>query len=763
MKLPRPPRQPLPGLLVSAGAGIVAAEYFAQSPAAIPAALALFALAAALVIFRGATVAVWVCAGCAFFLLHWVAIEDDPGRDLARMFAEKPLVKATGIVASAPQERESAKGAKSAEFQLRLESLVIGNASVRTSVVVQARWVGDGPAYGDRVAITGEASNIAPPRNPGQFDYAAYMRRLGIYSEISMLDATSGEVLDGGHGNPLVALALKTRHWVQQKLQVDLDDSPDVSGLVQGLTLGLKRETPEETREMFQLTGTLHLFVVNGLHIGMFSYLMFLLVRLCGAGRALSVLIVAPLICFYALLTGSSTGSIRAAVMAAIFLAGMLADGKPLMLNNLAAAGLLILAWNTNELFMPGFQFSFGVVLAIILLADGLQNFLGKFGKPDPFIPRKLWSKPQKFSNFCSHHVAKFLGVSIAASIGSLPFAAQYFHLLTLSSVPANLFVVPLAFFILAEALLSGFGGIFSNSLSALFNNVNYLLVHGVLAVVHFFAQVPFGHFYVEMPPFQAKPTCEITVLDVGDGGAIHVRAGGKDWLADCGNASPYEAIVRNYLHSRGISRLDGFVVSHGNSKFIGAASEVEQDFAPAESIDSPLDDRSPMRRKYHEWLAAHARPRTTLTRGDVIDISPSVKVRVLYPPPDSDARLADDKTLVLRLECAGSRVLFLCGAGNVAEQWLLDNEPDLRCDVLVKSPHSNENPALLDAIRPSAVICSSSGITAAGRIDDAWAGEVAAHGIRLFRQDETGAVTVKLDSGKLAVKAFMDSQAFAK
>ena len=222
-----------------------------------------------------------------------------------------------------------------------------------------------------------------------------------------MLDAASGEVLSGGNGNPVVALALKTRHWVQEKLQIDLEDSPDVSGLVQGLTLGLKNETPEETRELFQRTGTLHLFVVNGLHIGMFTTIMFLLVRLFGAGRVLSVLIVAPLVCFYALLTGSSTGSMRATVMTLIILGGMLADGKPVMLNNLAAAGLVILAWNTNELFMPGFQFSFGVVFTIILLAGPLQNYFAKFGKPDEFLPRALWNRRQRALNYCSQQCGR--------------------------------------------------------------------------------------------------------------------------------------------------------------------------------------------------------------------------------------------------------------------------------------------------------------------------------------------------------------------
>lgn len=761
MKIPRSPRQPLVGLFLFATAGIAASEY-SPGKTAVPVALALFGASAAFAVWRRTTAGVLLCTACAFFLLHRPSREDSAGRALAPVFEGKPLVKATGIIISEPQIKQNARGGLSSEFRLQLESIEMENSTVRESAVVQARWAGDSPAYGDRVAITGGAENIAPPRNPGQFDYAGYMHRLGIYTEISMLDATSGEVLDGGHGNPVVALALKTRHWVQQKLQLGLEDSPNVSGLIQSLTLGLKNETPEETRELFQRTGTLHLFVVNGLHVGMFTAIMFLLVRMCGAGRRLSIAIVIPLIFFYALLTGSSTGSIRASIMAAVLLGGLLVDGKPVMLNNLAAAGLVILAWNTNELFMPGFQFSFGVVFTIILMAGWLQRRLEGFGRPDEFLPRSLWNLRQKAAYFCARHTSQMLAVSTAAGIGAVPFSAAYFNLFTPASVIANMVVVPIAFLILAYGILSAIGGAFSGWLSVLYNNVNWVLAHAILWVVQLFAQVPLGHRYVEIPRPGAKPLCEITVLDLGDGGAVHVRSAGRDWLVDCGNASPYETIVKNYLHSRGVNRLDGFVVSHGNSKFIGAAVAVENDFAPAESLDSPLDDRSPARRVFHDWLAGQARARTTLKRGDEFNISPNAKIRVLYPPPDSPARLADDKALVLQLECAGCRVLFMNGAGSIAEQWLVNNETDLRCDILVRSPHAGETFDLIDAARPKAIICSCSTYVAAGRIDEDWATGVATRGIRLFREDETGAVTVGLDPGKFTLAAFMGGQTFS-
>ena len=68
--------------------------------------------------------------------------------------------------------------------------------------------------------------------------------------------------------------------------------------------------------------------------------------------------------------------AVTLALMSAAFLAGFLVERKAFALNNLAAAATLILSWNTNELFSVGFQLSFSVVAAIILVADPAYRFL---------------------------------------------------------------------------------------------------------------------------------------------------------------------------------------------------------------------------------------------------------------------------------------------------------------------------------------------------------------------------------------------------
>jgi ComEC/Rec2-related protein len=763
MKFLEQPRQPLTGLFLAAAPGIAAAEFWPANP--LPVLGATLVFAAALIRWRS-TAAVLLFTALAFFLLHDFRIHNNPGKTLAHEFSAQPLpVRASGVVVTEPEEKADVKNIPACQFQLRLESIEAnGKNLAATGTVVLVRWLGEAPAYGDRVSLAGDARNLAPPRNPGQFDYAGWLNRAGIFSEIRMTYPSDGLILSHGAGSRLVALSIVTRRWLQEKLTLDLGDSPEIAGLIEGMTLGLKSETPGDIRELFQRTGTLHLFVVNGLHIGMFAYIAFLFIKLLGLGRRRGALIVIPLIFFYALLTGLSPGSIRASVMAAIVLAGQFADRKPITLNNLAAAGLALLVWDTNELFMPGFQFSFGVVASIILFAGKFQRFFIKFGTPDSFLPRSLWSPFQNGAYFCWKYFSQILGVSTAAWIGSLPFTTTYFHLMSPTAVIANLVAVPLAFVILAQGVLAVLSAIFSGTLATVFNNSNWLCARAILWAMQHFAQIPGGYVYVELPHFKKQPLCEITVFDLGVGGAIHLRADARDWLLDCGSQFSYENTVRPYLRSRGVNRLDGFGLSHGSAQFIGAASLVTQDFRPEKIVDSTLADRSPARRDFQRWLAAQHVAKAASKRGDALEISASATICVLYPPPGINARLADDKALVLRLECDGASVLFMSSSGFLTERWLLENEPNLRADILVKNQHVSDisgTPDFIEAVKPQAIICSAADFPPRARIDETWAQDVAALGIRLFRQDETGAVRVELNRDGFVVRPFLGGQIF--
>ena len=81
---------------------------------------------------------------------------------------------------------------------------------------------------------------------------------------------------------------------------------------------------------------------------------------------------------------------------------------------------------------------------------------------------------------------------------------------------------------------------------------------------------------------------------------------------------------------------------------------------------------------------------------------------------------------------------------GEATEHALLNSHIDLRSDILVKgqnqSTPSGSN-VFLDATRPRLIVATSRDFPEYERVSDEWAERVRARGIKLFRQDETGAV----------------------
>jgi len=222
--------------------------------------------------------------------------------------------------------------------------------------------------------------------------------------------------------------------------------------------------------------------------------------------------------------------------------------------------------------------------------------------------------------------------------------------------------------------------------------------------------------------------------------------------------------VMLPYLRSRGVNRLDGLLSTHGDAQHIGAAPEILGDFAPRLIIDSTLKDRSPLRRAFHAEMAGNQLGKRFVRRGDRFEISPQVRIEVLFPPPGLRRASADDKALVLRLECAGRRILFMSDSGFATEQWLLENETDLRAEILVKGHHAKDLSGTLDFIarvQPDAVVCSALGYGAQPQPLDEWARSVAEKGIAVFRQDECGAVQGEVRDGHVTLRGFVNAQTF--
>ena len=732
-----PRRQPLTGVAISALLGILLAEFLALPLMFLGPVIALGAIVS---LIRPRWWLTHLLVVAFYFALHQAQLHDTPGRELNDRLGDRPrVVTVSGMVASEPKLSPN----DYTTFLLRLDAIELDGRSEPCGATVRARWKTN-PSLGDEIRLTGIAEPIAPPRNPGVFDLRAYLARQDVFQSVFVRYPENGLILRAGGGNPIVRTAARAREWMRTNLTRDLEDSPDVVALINGMALGLRHESPNDVEEPFQQTGTLHLFSVSGLHVAIVAQLLWILASLLRLPRPAAAALIIPCLFFYAAITGFHVASLRAATMAAFLLGGIFFDRPVLALNSLGGAALVILAVDSNQFFTAGFQLSFAVVAAILLWQNRLFTVLLRPAETDPFLPRSLVSCARRFGEAIYRLVAGGISVSAAAWVGSLLLIIWYFYLITPVALVANLAVVPIAFCILAVALMSLVAAPFSSALTLVFTNANWSLAQLIFGLAQFFAQLPTGHAYVERPHWPNGARAEITVLDTGAGAAMHLRAGGTDWLFDAGSARDYERFLREYLHSRGIDRLGGLVLSHGDSLHVGGAGALLDEFRPRRVLDNGAPNRS----RVHQALIVRLKDREIAAQGREFRISRDVTARILHPPAGLKAKAADDQALVVQLVIAGKhRVLLVSDSGRQTESALLAQPNDLRSDILIKGQHysgASGSAEFLDAVRPKLIVASSVDFPARERIPDDWAEMVQVRGIQLLRQDETGAVTLE-------------------
>src|SRR5436190_5019836 len=414
------PRQPFIGLALAAITGILIADFVPNHSLALAIALPSLAVTA---LFSRNSFAAYALVATGFFFLHSLGTSDSPALRLGRELGEKPRpVSVLGRIVSEP--KISLRG--SASFLLQAESVEIDGEAHPCNAKLLARWR-HAVEFGDEVKLFGTAERIREPRNPGEFDMRSYLARQDVQRELIVRYSENGVVLNHAGGNLIVRAAQKSREWMRAVLSRDLENSLDVTGSINGMVLGLRHQTPEDIEEPFQQTGTLHLFAVAGLHVGIMARLLWILATMARLPRKWATASIIPALLFYSAITGLHTSSVRAAVTSAVLLGGFIVERKAFAFNSLAAAATLILCWDTNELFAVGFQLSFCVVGAILLLHEPTFQFLQRRFATDPFLPRSLFTARGRALNNTLTWIARAASASFAARIGSLPLMFSYY------------------------------------------------------------------------------------------------------------------------------------------------------------------------------------------------------------------------------------------------------------------------------------------------------------------------------------------------
>jgi competence protein ComEC len=756
-------KRPLVGVTLVYASGLLLAECF-QPPLALLFAMSLGLAAAALCLARARPWLIWpLLAFTGWTNLVWRTTPISP-HDL-RLTQGEPaqLVTVRGRLCETPAHRIYARDEQEwvrSMAQIRVGHLKRRGANWRAAfgevLVLTPAMLPEEFFAGQVVEVTGVLALPPVPVAEGLFDYRAYLRRQGIYYQLTASSTNDWRLLEG---RPTPPLGDRFLGWARATLARGLPEEDEPLRLIWAMTLGWKPALTNEVYEPFMRSGTMHIFAISGLHIALIAGILASLLRMLQVPRIWCGWVVIPVIWFYTAATGWQPSAIRSTVMMSIIIGGWALKRPSDLVNSLAAAAFIILLWDPQQVFGASFQLSFFVVLSIALLVPPLEAARDRLLKADPLLPTDLLPRWRRWLQTLLRWVTTSMAVSLAAWLGSLPLTAYYFHLLSPVTLLANLCIVPLSSLALAANLGSLVCGAWLPWATEWFNYSGWWWMRCMVKLSDWATLLPGAYWYVRGPsgldmaayylvligglsgwflaanqrPWRlagaaglvglyawqwqaARPPASLTVIPVNGGMAAYFHDPAKRgaWLMDCGATNSVEFITKPFLRAQGVNRLPALILTHGDLRHIGGAGLIAELFRPHQILISPVRFRSPAYRQLTQQFELTPEWLQKISRG-----APLGSWTVRHPSDSDRFGRADDGALVISGSFHGARVLLLSDLGRAGQNALLERTPDLRADIVVTGLPTQEEPlseALLDAIQPRLIVVADSEFPASER-----------------------------------------------
>jgi competence protein ComEC len=356
---------------------------------------------------------------------RWELAKPTIDQDHVAFYADSGYeVQSTGQIREDPDVRESRTQLELSVEQIWIPTLEI-HKSVEGSLLVQASPLGS-YKYGQRLKVTG---HLEQPPDEGDFSYRAYLARQGIYAwmpEVSIRSLGMGKV------NPLLGILHRTRQLALLEIQ-RIFPYPEAP-LLSGILLGIESRIPEDLRQAYSATGTTHIIAISGFNI---TILAGLTIAVFGRylGRTRGLIVAGLIIALYTLFVGADAPVVRAAIMGTLALLARQLGRRTHGLTSLAVASMTMTILAPQSVQDVGFQLSFAATLGLILYAEPLKHAaIYLIRRLSPSIDPRQWGNA----------LAEITLFTLAAQLTTLPIIMWHFHQISLVSLIANAFILPL-------------------------------------------------------------------------------------------------------------------------------------------------------------------------------------------------------------------------------------------------------------------------------------------------------------------------------
>lgn len=406
-------------LLLPAGAAWAAAAVALAAcstwPQLTPPALVVAALLALAAFLMRMPVTVRAIAlACAFGLLlasaHVQARHRAPLDDWIRAHA---IVDARAEVTGDPVRRTSTNApvwmpSTSTGIAVRVTELRARGTTLGLSVPMELRLSAEqhAPPVGSMLAMR---MRLSPA--PWNRDLEAYATQAG---EITVI----------GGPNAVNSLANAMRAGLRESTT---GLSADTSSLISGLAVGDVSQQPPELDEAMRAAGLTHLTAVSGGNVAIVIAAVLLLTSRLRLRRRARVGIALAALVFFVILVRPQPSVIRAAVMCALVILGMLTGGRRAGPAVLCASVLILIGLEPGLAVSWGFALSVAATAGLILLS--------------PRVERSL--RTARLSRRWPPALREAVAIAAAAQLATLPLLVAMGAGLGVMSIPANLLAMP--------------------------------------------------------------------------------------------------------------------------------------------------------------------------------------------------------------------------------------------------------------------------------------------------------------------------------
>lgn len=358
---------------------------------------------------------------CAFFVASAQAIRHTQELHLQRLLAEHESVSLEGVVV-----KEWGTGC----------ILETGWLGVRVVLRGDAAW-----QVADVLRVTVQELPVLPPPVEGMFSPKRWMNEQGACENMVCLH--SEKIGESWGLSRLVRLAAGMRRVLSAQLMPPGTEDDMRRQVLCALVLGEKEHAEADTLEIFRRGGCLHAFSVSGLHVGLVAAILQLLLRLLRVHPRVGRFLLLVLTGLYVLGTGAAVPAVRAYLMLAAFMCGLILRRRAVLFNTWCFVALLILVVQPWQFWQAGFRLSFVVYAAICLgVAYGMRDHPW-FG-PDSYIPARIRTRWERFLVVAELFVRGTVVVSLCAWLASLPLTVAMFHVVNTTSYLTNIAIAPL-------------------------------------------------------------------------------------------------------------------------------------------------------------------------------------------------------------------------------------------------------------------------------------------------------------------------------